>query len=133
SQRQRTDAAAMLLAEEQSSGSAGALIGIAAGPGHPVYKRAPEPKGPMTVFGYDYLEDRIGTEKAAALGLLRYTGLRGSGGEYAYEVLNLVDGNRTEVQVRNAVSAIYGPVPQELVSAYLAALESAGVIVRVSP
>ncbi|HEU5218910.1 MAG TPA: M28 family peptidase, partial [Gemmatimonadales bacterium] len=35
SQRQRTDAAAMLLAEEQTSRSAGALIGIAAGPGHP--------------------------------------------------------------------------------------------------
>lgn len=133
SESQRTEAAAMLHAEEQLSRPAGALARIPNGRDRPVYKRAPEPRGPMTVFGYDYLEDHFGSDKTAALGLLRYSGLRGSGGEYAYEVLNLVDGNRTEVQIRNAVSAIYGPVPLELVSAYLGALESAGVISRVRP
>jgi aminopeptidase YwaD len=109
------------------------LIGIANGRGRPVFQRAPEPKGPMTVFGYDYLEARIGAERTAALGLLRYEGLRGGGGEYAYEVLNLVDGRRTDVEIANAVSAIYGPVPVELVLNYLTALESAGVLSRVRP
>ena len=87
----------------------------------------------MTVFGYDYLADHIGAEKAAGLGLLRYTGLRGSGGEYAYEVLNLVDGRRTDVEITNAVSSFYGPVPVELVLEYLSALEAAGVLSRVRP
>jgi hypothetical protein len=54
----------------------------------------------------------------------------GAGGEYAYEILNLVDGARTDVQIRNAVSAIYGPVPLELVTEFLGALETAGVIRR---
>ena len=106
----------------------GGLVGISTGRGRPVYRRNPDVKGPMSVFGFDYLEGRLGEEKAGTLGLLRYSGLRGSGGEYAYEVLNLVDGARTDVQIRNAVSAIYGPVPLELVTEFLGALEAAGVI-----
>ncbi len=94
----------------------------------PVLQRKADPKGPMAVFGYDYLEAHIGAEKTAALQLLGYTGLRGSGSEYAYEVLNLVDGRRTDREIRDAVSAIYGPVPIEMVREYLAALQSAGVI-----
>ena len=69
----------------------------------------------MTVFGYDYLGGHIGAEKVAGLGLLRHTGLRGSGAEYAYEVLNLVDGT-APIRRSGRVSAIYGPVPSELVS-----------------
>jgi hypothetical protein len=103
---------------------------IPTGAGRPAYQRIAKVRGPMSVFGFDYLESRLGAEKVAALGLLRYAGLRGSGGEYAYEVLNLVDGRRTELQIRNAVSAIYGPVPLEIVVEYLSALEAAGVIVR---
>lgn len=108
----------------------GGLIGIANGRGRPVYRRNPDVKGPMSVFGFDYLEDRLGEEKAGALRLLRYSGLRGSGSEYAYEVLNLVDGVRTDAQIRNAASAIYGPVPLELIVEFLGALESVGVIRR---
>ena len=33
------------------------------------------------------------------------------GGDYAYEALNLVDGRRTVGQIRDALAAIYGPVP----------------------
>ena len=109
------------------------LVGIENGRGRAVFQRSPSPKGPMTVFGYDYLKDRIGAARAGGLGLLSYIGLQGSGGEYAYEVLNLVDGRRTDVDIRNAVSATYGPVPVELVLEYLTALESAGVVSRVRP
>ena len=46
-------------------------------------------------------------------------------------MLNLVDGRRTDREIRDAVSAIYGPVPIEMVTGYLTALESAGVIARI--
>jgi len=126
---ERNQATAFLERAEELA-SFGRTLVIPTGAGRPAYQRIAEVRGPMSVFGFDYLESRLGAEKVAALGLLRYAGLRGSGGEYAYEVLNLVDGRRTELQVRNAVSAIYGPVPLEIVVEYLSALESAGVIRR---
>ena len=33
-------------------------------PANPIYVRNAEPKGPMTVFGYDYLVDHLGDENA---------------------------------------------------------------------
>ncbi len=51
-----------------------------------------------------------------------------AGGEYAYEVLNLVNGRRTAQDIRDAVSASYGPIPLEVVVEYLRALESIRVI-----
>jgi hypothetical protein len=59
-----------------------------------------------------------------------YRGLHGSGGDYAYEVLNLVDGRRTVQEIRDAVSATYGPIPVESVFEYLQALETIRVIER---
>ena len=134
-QTTREEAGAMIAQLEGIAASMAqpGLFGISNGRGRAVFQRNPDPKGPMSVFGYDYLEDHIGAEKVAGLGLLRYTGLRGSGAEYAYEVLNLVDGRRTDVEITNAVSASYGPVPLELVLEYLTALESARVISRVRP
>jgi hypothetical protein len=85
-------------------------------------------RGPMSVFGYDYLSDKLGAEKTSKLKLLEFTGLRGTGGDYAYEVLNLVQNPSTARQVRNNVSGIYGPVPLELVTEYLNALVEAGVV-----
>jgi len=64
----------------------------------------------------------------AAIRLLQYRGLRGSGGEYFYEVLNLVDGRRTATEIGDSVSAIYGPVPLEMIVEYLRALESIKII-----
>lgn len=92
-----------------------------------VFEHNPNPKGQMTVFGYDYLVDHFGAERTDALKLLNYEGLRGSGAEYAYEVLNFVDGKRNAQEIRDAVSAEYGPVPFDYVVEYLRALESAGV------
>jgi hypothetical protein len=98
-----------------------------------VFRRNATLKGPMSVFGYDYFEDKFGEERAAKLKLLGFRGLRGSGGEYAYEVLNFVDGRRNAQRIRDAVSAEYGPVPLEYVIEYLRALESIGVIAQVKP
>jgi len=93
-----------------------------------VYRRNPAIKGPMSAFGYEYFTDKYGEERAARVRLLGHRGARGSGEEYAYEVLNLVDGHRTVGQIRDDISAIYGPVPLEWVAEYLRALESIDVI-----
>ena len=87
----------------------------------------------MSVFGYDYFEDKYGEQRAKKLKLLQYQGLRGGGEEYAYEVLNFVDGKRNSQQIRDAVSAEYGPVSLEAVVEYLKALEEIGVVKRVKP
>jgi len=93
------------------------------------FKRRAEPRGPLAVFGYDYLEAewaKLAYVKKPQL--LEYQGLWGSGEEYAYEVLNFADGKRNAQEIRDAVSAEYGPVPLELVVEYLKALETIGVV-----
>jgi hypothetical protein len=100
----------------------------AQGPEAVVYHRAAEPKGPMTGFGYGYLDDKLKEKGIAAPKLLDYQGLWGGGAEYAYEALNLVDGRRTVRQIEDDLSAIYGPVPLALVAEYLTALKTAGVL-----
>ena len=95
-----------------------------------LYMRNPRVRGPTSVFGYDYLEDKLGAERVSKLRLLRYQGLRGSGGEYAYEVANLAHAAFSIQEVRDKVSAIYGPVPLEMVEEYWKALESVGIIIQ---
>ena len=83
--------------------------------GKNIWKRKPEPKGALAVFGYDYFADKT---KAAGINtpkLMSYEGLWGGGEEYAYEVLNFADGGRNAQEIRDAVSAEYGPVPLGLV------------------
>jgi len=103
-------------------------LGKPAGDGGLIFSRNPKIKGPMSVFGYDYFTDHYGAEREASIRLLKFQGLRGAGGEYSYEVLNLVDGRRTAHQIRDMISAIYGPISLEVVVEYLRALESIGVI-----
>ena len=100
----------------------------AQGDGRLVFRRSAKLKGPMSAFGYDYFTDHYGAERERALRLPQFQGVRGSGGEYAYEVLNLVNGRRTAQEIRDVVSAVYGPIPLELVVEYLQALESIRVI-----
>ncbi|MBW3563614.1 MAG: DUF4910 domain-containing protein [Acidobacteria bacterium] len=110
---------------------AAALAGSARETSPVVYRRNRDLPGPMTVFGYDYLEAHYGKEKTANLALLRIAGgRRGSGADYAYEALNLVDGRRSVREIRDMLSAIYGPVPFEAVAEYLDALESIDVVRR---
>ncbi|MEO8575452.1 MAG: M28 family peptidase [Gemmatimonadales bacterium] len=93
-----------------------------------IFVRNPDVRGPMSVFGYDYLSDKLGAERVSKLRLLEYQGLRGAGGDYAYEVLNHVRFPMRVIDIANAVSAIYGPVPLELILEYLLALKDAEVV-----
>ncbi len=95
------------------------------------FRRKMEPKGPLAVFGYDYLEAHAKAAGVTTLKLLSYEGLWGSGEEYAYEVLNFADGKRNAQEIRDAVSAEYGPVPLEMVVEYLRALEKIGIVEQV--
>jgi hypothetical protein len=96
--------------------------------GHVRFGRKHEPKGPLAAFGYNYFAEHAKAAGVATPKLLSYEGLWGSGEEYAYEVLNFVDGRRNAQQIRDAVSAEYGPVPLEMVVEYLKALEKIGVV-----
>ncbi len=93
-----------------------------------VYVRNPALPGPMSAFGYSYLEDKYGAENQAQLRLPIYSGTRGNGREYAYEALNLVDGKRTLSEIRHWLTAELGPVPLEIVREYLEALRSIDVL-----
>lgn len=104
---------------------------VLSSPASSLFKRKPEPKGPLAVFGYDYFEDKAKAAEIATPKLMSYEGLWGSGEEYAYEVLNFADGKRNAQQIRDAVSAEYGPVPLEVVVEYLKALEKIGVVDQV--
>ncbi len=91
-------------------------------------RRKPEPRGPMAVFGYDYFADHAGQAGISPPRLLDYEGTWGSGEEYAYEALNFADGRHSMQQITAALSAEYGPVPEELVTEYLQALQKIGVV-----
>ncbi|MGB7284031.1 MAG: M28 family peptidase [Candidatus Acidiferrum sp.] len=95
------------------------------------FKRKTEPKGPLAVFGYDYFADHAKAAGVAEPKLMSYEGLWGGGEEYAYEVLNFADGKRNAQEIRDAVSAEYGPVPLEMVVEYLKALEKTGLVSEV--
>ena len=83
------------------------------------------------MFGYGYFEDKAKAAGIATPRLMSYEGLWGSGEEYAYEVLNFADGKRNTQQIRDAVSAEYGPVPLEVVVEYLKALEKIDIVEEV--
>jgi hypothetical protein len=104
----------------------------AQGDGLVVFKRNPKPKGPLAVFGYDYFAEHAKAAGIPTPKLLDYEGLWGGGEEYAYETLNFADGKRNAQQIRDAVSAEYGPVPLEMVEEYLRALEKIGVVTQVN-
>jgi aminopeptidase YwaD len=100
----------------------------ATGDGLLIYSRKAAPRGPLAVFGYDYFAERAKVAGVATPKLLSYEGLWGGGEEYAYEVLNFADGKRNAQEIRDAVSAEYGPVPLQMVVEYLKALEKIGLV-----
>ncbi len=115
----RAEADRFLGARAQILGGAARPAGHATGDAALVFRRNAAIKGPMSVFGSDYLADHIGAERAQALRLE---------GDATYEALNLVDGKRTAQEIRDALTAIYGPVALSDVVEYLRALASAGVL-----
>lgn len=102
--------------------------GEAPGGNATVYSRNGKVQGMMSAFGYSYMRDKYGDEPYAELRLPKYTGSHGSSGQYIYEALNLVNGKRTVSEIRNWLTAELGPVPLEIVSEYLGALEQIKVI-----
>ena len=95
-----------------------------------VYARNKDIKGPMHAFGYSYIDDKLGAERAANLRLSNHSTPHGDGGMFAYEALNFVDGKRTISEIRDWLVAELGDVPLEYVEEYLSALESIGVLHR---
>jgi hypothetical protein len=83
----------------------------------------------MDGFGYSWLDDhlkRAGLEKPALLSREPIW----DGPSFGYETLNLVDGQRSVLEIRDALAATVGPAPVEEVAAYLATLERLGVLER---
>ena len=118
---------AKLVAVSQIAGVAGA------GRNQTVYQRNPDVMGPMSAFGYSYLQDKLPEDEYSDLKLRHHTGLWGSSGQYVYEALNFVDGNRTVSEIRDWLTTELGPLPLDYVEEYLAALESIDVIRRIDP
>jgi hypothetical protein len=93
-----------------------------------VYRRASAPRGPLMVFGYDYLADHLKGTGVGSPKLEEYEGAWAGGEEYCYEALNLADGKRSARQIADDLAAELGPVPPALVLEYLRALKTSGVL-----
>lgn len=88
--------------------------------------RAETPKGPIYpnrfLYGGAWLAEKLGCGELLDLAILR-------DGQYvAYEALNFVDGRRDLLQIRDAVSAEFTPVPAGHVAEFFSVLEKAGVV-----
>ena len=118
--------------EQTTAAAAPAAASPPVAEGRVVYRRNMTTRGPMSAMGYDYLTDKSGADKTGKLRLPAYRGAHGTGDLYAYEALNFVDGRRSVSDIRDALAAEFGPVPLELVTEYLAALESIGLVQRVT-
>jgi len=94
-----------------------------------VYRRKAQPKGPMSGFGYSWLDDRLEKTGIARPALLDRDGPRDAA-SYVYEALNLVDGHRSVQEIRDFLSATIAPVPVETVAEFLATLEKVGLLER---
>ncbi|MEO7365878.1 MAG: M28 family peptidase [Sphingomicrobium sp.] len=105
----------------------GALLTTPPGPTALVYRRKPQPKGPMDGFGYSWFDDRLGQAGLARPALLAREGRRGDP-SFGYEALNLVDGHRSVDEIRAQLLATVGPVPVEEVADYLATLSKLGLL-----
>lgn len=101
--------------------------------GAEVCYRRPVPRGPLSGFGYSWLADHLARARLERPALLFYRGRWGGGSEYAYEVLNLIDGRRSVGGIRDHVAATYGPVSLGLVRDFIGALEAIDLVVCGAP
>lgn len=92
-----------------------------------VYLRKPDPKGPMTGFGYSWLDDQLQKAKLPRPKILDRQAPRDGPG-FAYEALNLVDGNRSVEDIGNQLEGTVGPVPIDEVADFLATLQRIGLL-----
>lgn len=93
------------------------------------YRRRGEPKGPMSGFGYSWIEDRL-EQRGLARPLLLDRAAPRDGASFAFEALNLVDGRRSVDDIADQLSVTVGPVPTNEVAAYLEALAALGLLER---
>lgn len=89
--------------------------------------------GPLTFQNDDVLVDRLGRARVGRITLLDTDSsplfnVQDKGGLYAYEIVNFVDGKRSAAQIRDEVSAEFGPLPLDVVVDYLKACEEAKII-----
>src|SRR6266849_1917378 len=89
--------------------------------------------GPLTYQNDNVLLARLGKERYAKIKLInseatQLLNVRDQSELYAYEIVNFVNGKRTVGEIRDAVSAEYGPLPVNFVADYLDACAEAGVI-----
>jgi len=89
--------------------------------------------GPLTYQNDNVLLARLGPERMARIKLLNSEATPQLNAQdlsdlYAYEIVNFVDGKRSVGEIRDAVSAEYGPLPVDLVEDYLKACQEAGLI-----
>jgi aminopeptidase YwaD len=89
--------------------------------------------GPLTYQNDHVLRARLGPGRVAKIKLLNSEATPLLNAQdlselYAYEIVNFVDGKRTVGEIRDAVSAEYGPLPLDLVNDYLDACKEAGII-----
>ncbi|HEY1606047.1 MAG TPA: M28 family peptidase [Allosphingosinicella sp.] len=94
-----------------------------------VYRRKPEPKGPMDGFGYSWLDDHLKQAGLPRPALLARESDR-DGPSFGYETLNLVDGRRSVQQIHDALAVTVAPAPVEEVADYLATLARLGLLER---
>ena len=92
--------------------------------------RSPEIRGPLGVYYFDTLAERIRGSQTAGPGAPLEVALarRPGGGVLTYEALNLVDGRRTVSDIRDALAGCYEPVPTAEVAEYLDLLARAKVV-----
>jgi aminopeptidase YwaD len=89
--------------------------------------------GPLTYQNDNVLLARLGKDRYEKIKLINseatpMLNVRDQSELYAYEIVNFVNGKRTVGEIRDAVSAEYGPLPVNLVADYLEACVEAGVI-----
>jgi aminopeptidase YwaD len=89
--------------------------------------------GPLTYQNDNVLLARLGKERYGKIKLInadatQMLNVRDQSELYAYEIDNFVNGTHTVGEIRDAVSAEYGPLPVNLVADYLDACAEAGVI-----
>jgi len=89
--------------------------------------------GPLTYQNDNVLLARLGKERYSKIKLLNseatpLLNVQDQSELYAYEIVNFVNGRRTVGEIRDAVSAEYGPLTLNLVTDYLEACAEAKVI-----
>jgi aminopeptidase YwaD len=89
--------------------------------------------GPLTYQNDNVLLAKLGKDRYSKIKLINseathLLNVRDQSELYAYEIVNFVNGKRSVGEIRDAVSAEYGPLPVNLVADYLGACVEAGVI-----